>query len=225
LPNGVSADEALHDDGVDALVNLMEAHGDYFYQTGAHPDGLFDSDDVIVLKVNNQWAGRNGTNTDVVKGVIYRLVNRPEGFFTGAVIIAENTQNSYSDWYHHTIFPDNSQFQNQSYLEVTQAFADEGYNVCISDWKSIRTNFVSDYDAGNNDDGYVLDAGDNKLSYPKFQVNCNGMNLQISMRYGLWDDTSFDNTRLKMINMPVLKRHNSTWATIAVKNYLGFITT
>ncbi len=222
IPGGVSAEEALHDDGVDALVNLMEAHGDHFYRTAGHSDGLFGSDDVIVIKINNQWEGRNGTNTDVVKGVIYRLIQHPEGF-TGAVIIAENTQTHNADWYDED--NNNSQFQDQSYQEVADAFAGEGYHVCTYDWRSIRQNFVGDYDTGDNDNGYVLDAGDNRLSYPKFQVNCNGMNLRISMRQGLWDSSSFDNAPLKMINIPVLKRHGCAWATIAVKNYLGFITT
>jgi|GEM_PF-1588711 len=231
IPGGVSSDEALHDDGVDALVNLMESHDDYFYKTVGHPTGLFGSDDVIVIKINNQWDGRNGTNTDVVKGVIYRLVKHPQGF-TGAVIIAENTQGHNSDWYHQ-LSGNNSQFQDQSYQEVAQAFASRGYHVCISDWKSIRGNFVNDYDVGDNNDGYVLmdadgsatEQGHKRLSYPKFQVNCNGMQLRISMRQGLWNGSHFDHTRLKMINLPVLKRHNAAWATIAVKNYLGFITT
>jgi uncharacterized repeat protein (TIGR01451 family) len=223
IPGGISADEALHDDGVDALINSMEAHGDYFYETTAHPNGLFAADDVIVIKVNNQWDWRDGTNTDVVKGVIYRLVQHPDGF-TGAVIVAENPQGYNDDWYHQPS-GNNSQFQDQSYLEVVQAFAGEGYHVCIADWKSIRSNFVPDYDAGHSNDGYVLDTGDIKLSYPKFGIDCNGTSLQISMRYGLWNGTSFDDTRLRMINMPVLKRHNAAWATIAVKNYLGFITT
>ncbi len=221
LPDGVSADEALHDVGVDALVAEMERRGDSFYRTTAHPDGLFGANDVIVVKVNNQWDGRNGTNTDVVKGVIYRLVQHPDGF-TGAVIIAENPQNTNDDWYQQPS-GNNSQFQDQSYLEVAQAFAGEGYHVCISDWKAIRATFVAEYDTGDNDDGYVLDSQDAKLSYPKFQVNCNGLTLRISMRYGLWDGATFDDTRLKMINLPVLKRHNAAWATIAVKNYLGFV--
>ena len=229
IPGGVSAADALHDDGVDALVNLMEAKGDYFYKTTAHPTGLFASNDVIVIKVNNQWEGRNSTNTDVLKGVIYRLVNHPEGF-TGAVIIAENTQNHNDGWYTRG---NNSQFQDQSYQEVAQAFAGEGYHVCISDWKSIRGNFVDDYNLGDNTDGYVLEDADNtsteqghyRLSYPKFHVNCNGMDLFISMKQGIWSGSSFDNTRLKMINMPVLKRHSASGATIALKNYIGFITT
>jgi uncharacterized repeat protein (TIGR01451 family) len=221
IPSGVSVDDALRDAGVDALVDLMEVQGDHFYRTSSHPDGLFASDDVILIKVSSQWDGRNNTNTDIVKGVIYRLVQHPDGF-TGAVIVAENPQSRNADWYYQG--NNNSQFQNQSYQEVVQAFSGEGYHACISDWRSIRSNYVNDYDAGNNDDGYVLDAGDYKLSYPKFSTSCNGMDLKISTRYGLWNGASFDNTRLKMINMPVLKRHNAAWGTISVKNYLGFIT-
>jgi len=224
IPSGVSPADALHDTGVDALVNLMEAHGDYFYKTVAHPAGLFAANDVVVIKINDQWAGRNSTNTDVAKGVIYRLVQHPEGF-SGAVLIAENTQGQRGTWYSDDGTNSNSQFQNQSYQEVAQAFAGAGYHVCIADWNSFFTTFVGDYDTGNSTNGYVLDATDNKLSYPKFQVNCNGLSLQVSMRKGLWNGSTFDNTRLKMINLPVLKRHNSARATIAVKNYLGFITT
>jgi hypothetical protein len=230
IPAGVSPSEALHDGGVDALVNLMEVYGDYFYNTSAHPDGLFGRNDVIVVKINNQWGGRNGTNTDVVKGVIYRLVQHPEGF-TGAVIIAENGQGRNPDLMDEGS-DNNSQYEDQSYQEVADAFANEGYHVCTYMWEDIWTNLVDDYDAGDDADGYVLmDADDTpeeqdrrRLSYPKFQVNCNGMQLRISMKQGLWDGVSFDNTRLKMVNMPVLKRHNCAWATIAVKNYLGFIT-
>jgi uncharacterized repeat protein (TIGR01451 family) len=222
LPGGVSPDEALHDDGVDALVNLMEANGDHFYKTTGNPNGLFGSDDVIVIKINNQWGGRNGTNTDIVKGAIYRLVNHPDGF-TGAVIVAENAQGANPDLMNEGT--NNSQFENQSYQEVVNVFANQGYHVCTYVWDNIRTNFVNDYDTGSYDNGYVLDAADDRLSYPKFQVDCRGMNLHVSMRKGLWNGTSFDDTRLKMINLPVLKRHNCAWATIAVKNYLGFITT
>ena len=91
VPTSVAPADALHDSGVDALVNLMETQGDYFYKTAAHSNGSFGANDVIVIKVSNQWGLRNGTNTDVVKGIIYRLVQHPEGF-TGAVIIAENVQ-------------------------------------------------------------------------------------------------------------------------------------
>ncbi len=231
IPSGVSPAEALHDDGVDALVTLMEAHGDYFYQTTDHPTGIFAADDVIVIKINNQWDGRNGTNSDVLKGVIYRLVQHPENF-TGAVIVAENSQGANPDWYNQT-GGNNSQFQDQSYQDVVQAFAGQGYHVCLANWDALRATSVDDYDAGDNDAGYVFEDADDtaeeqnhrRLSYPKFDIACNGLNLAVSMKQGLWNGSSFDADHLKMINLPVLKRHNSAWATIAMKNYLGFITT
>lgn len=74
VPRGVSADEVFHDIGVDALVNLMETNGAYFYEIATHPSGSFGSNDVIVIKVSDQWGGRDGANTNVVKGSIYRLV-------------------------------------------------------------------------------------------------------------------------------------------------------
>ncbi len=79
---------ALHDDGVDALVDLMESQGTYFYQTTAHPDGIVGANDVVVIKINNQWGhmgyangrGRLATNNDVLKGLIWRILQHPEGF-------------------------------------------------------------------------------------------------------------------------------------------------
>ncbi|MCP4627429.1 MAG: DUF362 domain-containing protein, partial [bacterium] len=69
------------------------------------------------------------------------------------------------------------------------------------------------------------DPSNKRLSYPKFGINCNGTNLSISMKQGIWGGATYNNSRLKMINLPVLKRHNTAGSTIAVKNYLGFITT
>ncbi len=235
IPSGATAAEALHDDGVDALVTLMANSGTPFYQTAAQPNGLFGANDVVVIKLNNQWNGRNSTNSDVLKGAIYRLVQHPDGF-NGAVIVAENAQGDNAlpppfTWYDNTW--NNSQFQDQSYLEIVQAFTGEGYNVCISDWDVLRAIIVDDYDTGDNSSGYVLEDADNtpeelgylRLSYPKFQINCNGTTLSVSMKQGLWNGSSFDNSALKMINLPVLKRHNAAWGTNAMKNYLGFITT
>lgn len=223
IPSGIAPDVALRDAGVDALLALMASHDEPFHRTAAHPEGLFGASDVIVIKPNNQWDGRNGTNSDVLKGIIYQLVSHPEGF-TGAVVIAENPQTTNADWYSEPS-GNNSQFTNQSYQEVASAFASVGRHVCIADWRLLRTTFVSDYDAGNATNGYVLDAADPKLAYPKFEVDCAGTSLRVSMRKGLWNGSSFDSTRLRMINLPVLKRHGGAAATIAIKNYIGFITT
>ncbi len=233
IPTGASPAWALRDAGVDALVNLMAAHGPGFYRTAARPDGLFARDDVVVIKVNAQWNCTTGsdnrrahTNSDVVKGVIYRLVRHPEGF-TGAVIIAENGQGVPA----RLDCPDynNAEDARQSYQDVADAFAVQGYAVCTYLWDDIRNNAVGEYISGSLQSGYVFvqdgAPGRDQLSYPKFSVTCGARTYNISMRYGLWDGTAYDNARLKMINLPVLKRHGMAGATIAVKNYIGLIST
>jgi hypothetical protein len=224
IPSGVPPEVALRDAGVDALLNLMADHGEPFHRTASHPEGLFGPADVVVIKVNHQWDGRNGTNSDVLKGLIYALVSHPEGF-TGAVLVAENPQWTNPSWYAEPPGEINSQFSDQSYTDVVGAFVGAGHRVCIADWRPLRETFVADYDAGNATSGYVLDSVDRKLSYPKFQVNCAGQTLRLSMRKGVWNGSSFDAPRLRMINLPVLKRHVGAAATIAVKNYVGFLTT
>ncbi len=233
VPTGMSPAEALHDAGVDALVNLLAAHGTPFYKTAQQPAGLFGRDDVVVIKVNAQWNCGTGsdnrrahTNVDVVKGVIYRIVRHPDGF-TGAVIIADNGQGvpaklDCADY-------NNAQDARQSYDDVARAFVSQGYQVCTYLWDNIRTRFVSEYSAGNGESGYVLlqdgTPGTDQLSYPKFSVTFGSRTYRISMRYGLWNGATYDNTRLKMVNLPILKRHGMAGATAAVKNYIGFITT
>ena len=231
VPAGVAPADVLRDAGVDALINLMESHGTYFYKTAAHPTGIIGSNDVVVIKTNNQWNGqasraRTHTNNDVLKGLIYRIVQHPEGF-TGAVIVGENTQWTDPNWDSND--HNNAQDPHQSYQDVVNAFVSQGYDVCISDWRSFSRTFVDEFSAGDSRDGYVLvdDAGEpgtDQLSYPKFNLTCGSHSFNISMRYGLWDGIAYDNTCLKMINLPVLKRHGWAGATIAVKNYIGFLT-
>ncbi len=232
VPVGVSPAEALHDAGVDALINLMESHGTYFYKTAAHPTGIIGSNDVVVIKINDQWNGqasrtRAHTNNDVLKGLIYHIVQHPEGF-TGAVVVGENTQWTDPNWDSNNY--SNAQDPQQSYQDVVNAFVSQGYDVCISDWRSFSSAFVDEFRNGDTRDGYVLvndpgEPGTDQLSYPKFSPTCGSQVFNISMRYGLWDGIAYDNTRLKMINLPVLKRHGWAGATIAVKNYIGFLTT
>jgi hypothetical protein len=232
VPAGVSPAEALHDAGVDVLIDLMESHGTHFHRTAAHPTGIIGSDDMVVIKINDQWNGqasraRTHTNNDVLKGLIYRVVQHPEGF-SGAVIVGENTQWTEPNWDSND--HNNAQDPQQSYQDVLNAFVSQDYDVCISDWRSFSGTFVQEFSAGDDRDGYVLvddpgAPGTDQLSYPKFGVTCRSQSFNISMRYGLWDGVAYDNTRLKMINLPVLKRHGWAGATVAVKNYIGFVTT
>jgi hypothetical protein len=232
VPAGDTPAEALHDAGVDALIDLMESHGTYFYRTAGHPTGIIGADDVVVIKINDQWNGqasraRTHTNNDVLKGLVYRIMQHPAGF-TGAVIVGENTQWTDPNWDNND--HNNAQDPRQSYQDVVNAFVSQGYDVCISDWRRFSGTFVEEFSAGDGHDGYVLvddpgAPGTDQLSHPKFGVTCGRQSFSISMRHGLWDGTAYDNTRLKMINLPVLKRHGWAGATITVKNYIGFLST
>jgi len=51
IPGGISPAEALHDDGVDALSNLMATHGLKFYKTAQQPEGIVGQDDVVLISV------------------------------------------------------------------------------------------------------------------------------------------------------------------------------
>ena len=215
------------------LLNLMDLHGAPFYRTAYQPQGIIGSDDVVVLKLSNQWncssgtgRGRSHTNMDVVKGVIYRIVQHPEGF-TGAVIVTDNSQFNPAEF--DCSNENNAQDTRQSYRDVVDAFVSQGYAACILPWTDIRGALVDDYASGDNRSGYVLvhdgTPGIDQLSYPKFEARCGSRTYRISMRYGLWDGSRYDNDRLKMLNMPILKQHAMGGATIAVKNYIGFLTT
>jgi len=232
---------ALRDDGVDALLALMAIHGVYLYRTDAHPDGLVAEDGIVVIKINNQWGGdgdgdgrgRLATNTDVLKGLIWRILQHPAGF-QGEVVVAENTQFE-KDW---DITPANAQDPNQSFQDVIAAFQSQEYPVSRFDWTTLNENTINggavdagdyptgEYARGNNDNAYILledaaGSGTNELSYPKFHT---AGGADVSMRYGVWDDSSYDTNRLTLINLPVLKRHGMAGATAAWKNLIGFVT-
>jgi hypothetical protein len=235
-------DYALRDIAVDTIVNEMEQRGDYFYKTTSHTTGIIGSNDIVVIKINNQWGlngtgdglGRLTTNTDLLKGLIYRILQHPSGF-TGEVVVAENVQDSGATW---DTTPANSQDRNQSYQDVVNAFSNLGYPVSISDWNPINYSRISggdvtaggyptgEYANGNSSDAYILledseGTGTNELSYPKFMTSGG---TYVSMRYGIWNGSSYEPDRLTFINMPVLKRHGMAGATIAWKNLIGFVT-
>ncbi|MCK4567823.1 MAG: hypothetical protein KAU48_11005, partial [Candidatus Thorarchaeota archaeon] len=87
----VSGIEGNMDLAVSELVSLMEDQQLYFYKNTSQPSGLIGNDDIVMLKVNCQWSSRGGTNTDLVKSLIDKIVSHPEGF-TGEIVIADNGQ-------------------------------------------------------------------------------------------------------------------------------------
>lgn len=216
--------------GLDNLLATMGRGGLKFYQSSSitpasGPDGILETDDVIVIKINYQWDQRGGTNTDLLRGLIRRIVDHPDGF-EGEVVVCENAQFNSTSGFDRA--ENNAQDHSLSPHDVVVWFQDQGYNVSHYDWTLIRYNSVDEYSTGDMTDGYIVydyDAEINgRTSYPKFQTDAG---TYISLKYGIWDPISetYDRNSLMFINVPVLKSHHSTYgATVSVKHYMGTVT-
>jgi hypothetical protein len=52
--------------------------------------GLIAADDVVLIKVNAQWKHRGCTNSDLIRGLIQRILDHPDGF-SGSTTTAGTT--------------------------------------------------------------------------------------------------------------------------------------
>ncbi len=216
--------------GLDNLLELMGSNGLKFYRAStqartAGPQGIIGAGDVVIIKINYQWAQRGGTNTDLLRGLIHAVVDHPDGF-TGEVVVCENTQFQSADGFDR--LANNSQDHAQSPLDVVTEFADRGHAVSVYDWSAIRYRSVAEFSEGDGSDGYVVYDYDSEIrgrvSYPKFTT---AFGTAISLRDGVWNpvEGSYDRERLKFINVPVLKSHAANYgATACVKHYMGVVT-
>ena len=216
--------------GFDNLMELMGRHDLKFYQSDtvratSGPEGIIGADDVVLLKFNYQWGERGGTNTDLLRGVIARILDHPD-HFDGEIVIVENTQFIAPTNFDRSA--NNAQDTGQSPRDVVQYFRNAGYAVSQYDWTPVRTTLVDEYSEGDDDDGYVRYAYNSALhgrvSYPKFESE---LGTKISLRDGIWDPDreTYDREHLKFINMPVLKSHHATYGiTACVKHYMGVVT-
>jgi hypothetical protein len=174
---------------------------------------------VVIIKGNYQWEGRNTTSTDRIKGLIWRILNHPEGF-TGEIMMCDNTQDIGTGIGH---TDNNSEDPAQSIVNVIRTFKGKGYPVRFWDWNSIFDVVADEYSAGDYSDGYVYDPL-SKVTYPKFKSKVNGE--YVSLAHGVWDSlsASYDSSRLTIIDFPVLKAHMWNGATVALKNWIGVMT-
>ncbi len=221
---------ADHFPGLEALVKLMGGRGVKLHDSMspspiAGPDGIIGVDDVVLIKINYQWAERGGTNTDLLRGLIRLIVDHPDGF-SGEVVVCENTQFAGAENFDRTA--NNAQDHGLSPRDVVDHFSALGFAVSLSDWTAIRFNAVTEYSTGDMTDGYVVYGYDSllhgRVSYPKFQTD---HGTYVSLRDGVWDPVgaTYDRDRLKLINLPVLKSHHSTYGvTACVKNFMGLVT-
>lgn len=194
---------------VSNLIDLMAQDGLDFYS-------LIQPNDVVLIKINEEWTERGGTDTDVLKQLIQAVIAHPQGFI-GEIVVADNGQwGGTMAWAN-----SNAENHSQSTQAVVDSFA-SSHNVSTYDWIPISGNQVNEYSAGDLNDGYILNAtADPKtgiyVSYPKFRTI---YGTYISFKYGIWNGQTYEN-RLRIINLPVLKSHGMYGVTGAVKHYMG----
>jgi hypothetical protein len=221
IPKGLGS----HHEGFDAFLSLMAKHSLKLYRTNRETDlgdrdGLLDKSDVVLIKVNAQWKYRGCTNSDVIRGLIQRILEHPDGF-DGEVVIFENGQGGGSldcDTMWGGGYPDTGVHANAeneshsfSYL-VDKVFADSRVSKYLLD--PIRETFISKED--HSTDGYRKLG---RVSYPCFTT---AKGNRIELREGTWNGTSFDEN-LRLINVPVLKHHMGCGITGVLKSFYGVL--
>ena len=227
IVNGTSG----NDRGVAALIDSMGKHGLLFYKSSLSarnqgPAGLLACDDTVIIKVNCQWDERGGTSTDLLRAFILTVAQHPDGF-VGEVIVADNGQAIRGV----TGAGGSFNFRNNNAEDTSQSVQKVVDSLCGSHrvsaylWDTIATKRVAEYSEGDEEDGYVIDTKLNPrtgamVSYPKFKTKSGAF---ISFKFGIWDPRAkiYDGSRLKVINMPVLKSHRGFGVTGCVKHYMG----
>ena len=212
--------------GIDALIDLMGRNGLKFYRSsssgaGCGPWGMIAADDVVVIKVNAQWKYRGCTNSDLVRGLIRRVLGHPDGF-RGEVVIVENgqgrgslrcdTQASYGgDAGVHA----NANDESHHFLHLVDVvFRDPRVSAFLLD--PVRSTFISDGDHTTN--GYRKYEN---VSYPCFTT---AKGNRVELREGVWSGSGYSQN-LKLINVPVLKHHDTGGSeiTAALKHFYGLV--
>jgi uncharacterized protein (DUF362 family) len=212
--------------GVDTLVRLMGQNGLKFYRspvagTESGANGLIASDDVVLIKVNAQWKYRGCTNSDLVRGLVQRVLDHPQGF-QGEVVIVENGQGrgslacDTSDAYGgNTEVHANAQNESHSFLWlVNSLFQDPRVSAFLLD--PIRGSFIGAAEHAAN--GYRTFEN---VSYPCFTT---AGGRRVELREGVWNGASYG-SNLKLINVPVLKHHDTGGSEItgALKHMYGLV--
>ena len=216
-------DGQLRHVGVDSLLYLLSANGTKFYKTAkdgelSGPKGLIATDDVVILKVNAQWKCRGCTNTDVLRGLIHRILGHPDGF-KGEVVIFENGQgrpaafdgiHSDSDKAEYGPFPElqgkvmvNAEEQGVTTIDylVKTVFADKPVSAFLMD--PYANVWIAGDDHKTNGYRRIGERGTTCISYPCFTT---ARGNRIELREGRWSGSGYTQS-LKLINCAVLKDH------------------
>lgn len=219
-------DGQLRHIGVDSLLYLLSGNGNKFYKTDkvtnlGGPDGIIAANDVVILKVNAQWKCRGGTNTDMLRGLIYRILQHPDGF-QGEVVIYENGQKRPAafdglhcdvDKTEYNPFPElegkvlvNAEEESLLTIDylVGTVFAGQPVSSFLMDPSA--NIFIADDDHKTNGYRRVGEPGTPCVSYPCFTT---AKGNRIELKDGIWNGTGYSQN-LKLIHCPVLKDHSGT---------------
>ena len=224
-------DGQLRHVGLDVLLDVMASRGLKLFRTNkphvwGGAAGIIEAHDVVVIKVNCQWKCRGTINTDVLRGLIHRILQHPDGFH-GEVVIFENGQGRagfdgltqggsvYNDdpaiangiW----VNAEEENLLTVDYL-VDTVFRDDPVSSFLLD--PFRSNFIDGADHSSN--GYRRIS---EVSYPCFT---SGAGHRIELREGIWNGSAYT-ANLKFINVAVFKHHNGTGITGALKNTYGIL--
>jgi len=217
-------DGRLRHTGVDTMLRLLSSNGAAFYKTAGRarlgaPAGLIAADDVVILKVNAQWKCRGGTNTDMLRGLIHRILEHPDGF-KGEVVIFENGQNRPAtfDGIHNDgnmaeygPFPElagkvmvNAEQQGVTTIDhlVKTVFSRKPVSSFLMD--RFANTWIGADDHATNGYRRIGAQGTPCISYPCFTTT--GGN-RIELKEGRWTGSAFAQN-LKLINCAVLKDHS-----------------
>jgi len=224
-------DGKLRHVGVDTLLSLSSDNGIKLYRTSkphpwGSPEGIIEPNDVVLIKVNCQWKCRGTTNTDVLRGLIHRILEHPDGF-SGEVVIFENgqAQGSFDGdpiaWGRYRNYPEiagvhvNAEDDKLTVDHLVNAvFADKPVSSFLLD--PVRETFISSSDHSTNGYRRIEEA---QVSYPCFTTRGG---YRIELREGIWNGEGYDQN-LKLINVPVLKTHDGTGITGVLKNSYGVL--
>lgn len=214
--------------GVESLLFSLAADGVRLYRTALEhplggPDGLIAANDTVLLKVNSQWKYRGCTNSDVLRGLIQRLLEHPDGF-TGEVVVVENTQERASfdcdtvngcDGGTQEVHA-NAENESHSFSWVVDTlFQDPRVTKKLFD--GFRRTFITTDDHAT--EGYRKIG---TVSYPCFFTP---RGTRVELKEGIWTGSGFDSQRLKWINIPVMKDHKDLNVTGCLKHMYGIMTT
>ena len=232
-------DGAMRHVGVDTLLGLLAGYGVKLYRTSRHhpwggPAGIIEAADVVLIKVNCQWKCRGTTNTDVLRGLIHRILEHPDGF-AGEVVVVENGQGrggfdgmagvgNYGAWPEiaNTVHvnAEDETVLTVDYL-VHTVFTGQPVSCYLLD--DIRGTFISASEHITH--GYRRVSpppGANPatpVSYPCFTT---AGGHRIELREGRWTGSSYD-SNVRLLNVPVLKHHDGPGVTGSLKHVYGLV--